>query len=326
MKILVTGSAGFIGFHVAGKLLAEGYEVVGADNFTPYYPVLLKHRRHAELAAQPGFTGVELDLCNVSALQALFEKHRFSFVCHLAAQPGVRYSVHHPFAVQRANSEGFLSVLESCRQCGIKRLVYASSSSVYGGNTKLPFSEDDPVDTPISLYAATKRANELMAHVYGRLYGIQTAGLRFFTVYGPWGRPDMATWLFTEAMLAGKPITVFDQGRLRRDFTYIDDIVAGVRSALFADGLERTEIFNLGDHQAHTVMSLINLIAQELGVSPQFEFLPMQPGDVPATYADIRRARAKLGFEPRIPLEQGVPRFVQWFLDYHGITKPEKPA
>ena len=321
MKILVTGSAGFIGFHVASRLLAEGHEVVGIDNFTPYYSVALKRRRHEELTKQPGFTGLELDLCNFDALVALVSKHSFPVLCHMAAQPGVRYSVRHPFAVQQANDTAFLSVLEACKTCCVKRLVYASSSSVYGGNTKLPFSETDPVDTPISLYAATKRANELMAHVYAHLYGLQTIGLRFFTVYGPWGRPDMATWLFTEAMLAGKPITLFEEGRLQRDFTYVDDIVNGVSSALFAENLERTEIFNLGDHESQTVMTLVKIIADELGIKPHFEFLPMQPGDVTATYADISRARAKLNFMPAVPLQQGVPHFIKWYLDYHGINQ-----
>ncbi len=324
MNILVTGSAGFIGFHVALRLLEEGHQVTGVDSFTPYYQVELKRRRHAVLEQASGFTGLDLDVCNVAELQKLFKDRGFSVVCHLAAQPGVRYSVQRPFVVQKANDEGFLSVLEACRIAGVKRLVYASSSSVYGGNTKLPFSEDDAVDTPISLYAATKRANELMAHVYGHLHGLQTVGLRFFTVYGPWGRPDMAVWLFTEAMIQGRPITVFNKGMLKRDFTYIDDIVAGARAALFADGLPKSGIFNLGDNQAQTVKSLVEIIATELGVEPVCEFLPMQPGDVPATFADITRARATLGFEPRVPLHEGVPRFVRWYMDYYGLKKPDR--
>lgn len=317
MKILVTGTAGFIGMHVARALLEDGHEVVGLDNFNPYYAVQLKRDRHAQLTAYRNFTSVEGDLCDYALLSAVCTQHRFDVVCHLAAQAGVRYSLVNPGAYQKSNLEGFLNILEACRQAGVRRLVYASSSSVYGGNTKLPFSETDPVDRPVSLYAATKKANELMAHTYTHLFGLQTIGLRFFTVYGPWGRPDMAMWLFTEAMLAGRPVRVFNHGRMRRDFTYVDDILAGVKASLFAEGLDAYEIINLGHHQPEELMGLVGLLGRTLGVKPRIEFLPMQPGDVEATYADITRAEKKLGFRPRTALAEGVPRFVEWYREYH---------
>ena len=319
MKILVTGTAGFIGFHTARALLARGHEVVGVDNFNPYYDVRLKRARHAQLEASAGYTGVEMDLApDPARVAALFAEHRFERVCHLAAQAGVRYSLTNPFVYQTANLDAFLNILEACRHAGTPRLVYASSSSVYGGNTKLPFSEEDPVDRPVSLYAATKKANELMAHTYTHLYGLPSVGLRFFTVYGPWGRPDMAIWLFTDALLKGKPIQVFNRGEMSRDFTYVDDIVAGVCASLFQEGLAPYEIFNLGHHHPEQLMELIRLIAAELGVEPKMELLPMQPGDVPATYADISRAGRKLGFAPRTPISEGIPAFIRWFREYHA--------
>jgi len=320
MKILVTGAAGFIGMHLVNALLDDGHEVVGYDNFSDYYAIKLKRDRHALLQRRPAYTGIEADLADYDALRRCFADHRFDGVCHLAAQAGVRYSIDHPFAYQKANLEGFLNMLEACRHARISRLVYASSSSVYGGNTHLPFSEADRVDTPISLYAATKKANELMAHCYTHLYGLQTVGLRFFTVYGPWGRPDMAMWLFTAAMLAGRPIQVFNQGRMRRDFTYVDDIVGGVKAALFRDGLAPCEVFNLGNSRAEDLMELIRLIAAELGVVPTMDLLPMQPGDVPATYADTSLAEQKLGFHSSTPISAGVPRFIAWYRDYHRIS------
>ena len=319
MKVLVTGSAGFIGYHVAKALLAEGHEVVGLDNFNDYYAVSLKEARNAQLLRRRGYFPVRADLCDSPTVGNLFRNHRFDVVCHLAAQAGVRYSIEHPFVYQRANLEGFLNILEACRHAAVPRLVYASSSSVYGGNEKLPFSEADPVDHPISLYAATKKANELMAHTYTHLYGLQSVGLRFFTVYGPWGRPDMAMWTFTEAILRDRPIQVFNHGNMRRDFTFIEDIVAGVRSALFAGGLDRYEVLNLGNHRPEHLMDVIRTLAAALGKEPQMEMLPMQPGDVPATYADIELARRKLGFTPTTPIAVGIPKFVAWYREYHGL-------
>ncbi len=321
MNILVTGAAGFIGFHAVRSLLADGHAVTGVDNFSDYYSVRLKRDRHAQLEGQPGYHGVELDLCDAPGVLALLDAHRIERVCHLAAQPGVRYSVDHPFVYQKANLDAFLSVLEGCRHAGVHRLVYASSSSVYGGNTKLPFSEDDPVDSPISLYAATKKANELMAHAYTHLHGLQTVGLRFFTVYGPWGRPDMAVWLFTEAMVNGRPIKVFNHGRMERDFTFVSDIVLGIKAALFKDGLAPYEVMNLGNHRSEKLLHMIGLLSKALGKEPKMEFLPIQDGDVPATFADIERARAKLGFEPATPIEKGIPEFANWYLDYHGLRR-----
>jgi UDP-glucuronate 4-epimerase len=320
MKILVTGTAGFIGMHLAHTLLEEGHTVVGLDNFNDYYPVQLKRDRHARLTSYYNYIGVEGDLCDSALLTHLFKEHRFDVVCNLAAQAGVRYSLTHPAAYMKSNLEGFLNVLEACRHARTPRLVYASSSSVYGGNTKLPFSESDPVDCPVSLYAATKKANELMAHTYTHLYGLQTVGLRFFTVYGPWGRPDMAYWSFTQAMLAGKAIPVFNHGHMQRDFTFIDDIVAGVKAALFTSGLAPYEVLNLGNHHSEKLMDMIETLGATLGVKPVMDLLPMQPGDVPATYADITRAEAKLGFRPTTSLAQGLPKFVTWYRQYHSIS------
>ena len=319
MKIFVTGTAGFIGMHLAHSLLEDGHSVVGLDNFNDYYPVKLKQDRHARLTSYYNYKGIHGDLCDGALLAHLFKENHFDVVCNLAAQAGVRYSLTHPMAYQKSNLDGFLNILEACRHAKIPRLVYASSSSVYGGNTKLPFSESDPVDHPVSLYAATKKANELMAHTYTHLYGIQTVGLRFFTVYGPWGRPDMAYWSFTEAMLAGKSIPVFNYGKMQRDFTYIDDIVAGVKAALFTTGLAPYEVLNLGNHNAENLMDMIATLASALGVKPKMEMLPMQPGDVPATYADITLAKAKLGFHPSTSIAQGLPKFVTWYRKYHSI-------
>ncbi|MFA7158703.1 MAG: NAD-dependent epimerase/dehydratase family protein [Kiritimatiellia bacterium] len=326
MKILVTGSAGFIGFHVAARLLAEGHEVVGLDNFNDYYPVALKRARAARLGRYAGYTGIECDLADFKVLDRLFQKHRFKAACHLAAQVGVRYSLENPFVYQKSNNEGFLNVLESARRTGLARLVYASSSSVYGGNRKMPFSESDRVDNPISLYAATKKFDELAAHAYSHLYALQTIGLRLFTVYGPWGRPDMAVWLFTEAISKGKPIKVFNRGNMRRDFTYVDDVVSGIRAALFRKNLPRCDVFNIGNHRSEKLMDLINMIADCLGKKAVMELLPLQPGDVPDTYADIRKARRALGFEPATDLAEGIPRFIAWYREYtrggKGISRP----
>jgi UDP-glucuronate 4-epimerase len=317
MKILITGTAGFIGNHLALRLLNEGHEVAGIDNFNDYYSVELKNARHQRLESFANYTGHRFDLTNREQLQAVMDDFRPDRVCHLAAQAGVRYSLTNPFAYLKSNLESFLNMLEVCRHADPQpRLVYASSSSVYGGNTKLPLSEDDRVDTPISLYAATKKSDELMAHCYSHLYGMQTVGLRFFTVYGPWGRPDMALWLFTDAMLKGEPIKVFNHGNMRRDFTYIDDIVQGVVACLFSDSLDTYEVINLGNHRSEKLLDMIHVLADSLGVEPKMNMMPMQPGDVPATYADIEKARAKLGFEPTTPIRVGIPKFVEWYRDY----------
>ncbi|MDO9542831.1 MAG: NAD-dependent epimerase/dehydratase family protein [Kiritimatiellia bacterium] len=321
MKILVTGSAGFIGFHTAARLLDEGHEIVGLDNFNDYYSVELKRRRDRLLRKHTGFSGVECDLCDFRKLEKLFQKNKFKLVCHLAAQVGVRYSLTNPFIYQKSNNEGFLNVLEAGRRTGLKKLVYTSSSSVYGGNRRLPFSESDRVDDPISLYAATKKFNELTAHVYSHLYGLQTIGLRLFTVYGPWGRPDMAVWLFTEAISRGKTIKVFNHGDMRRDFTYIDDVVNGICSALVTAGLPQNDIFNLGNHRSEKLMDLINIIAGCLGMEPKMELLPIQPGDVPDTYADIEKARKALKFNPVTALADGIPKFVKWYHEYHKANR-----
>jgi len=313
MKILVTGSAGFIGSYVAHSLLDDGHEVVGLDNFNDYYDVRLKEARFQGLEKRDDFKMVRGDLCDADLLTKLVAEHSFGRVCHLAAQAGVRYSIKNPAAYQKSNLEGYLNILEACRYAKIDRLVYASSSSVYGGNEKSPFREEDPVDHPVSLYAATKKANELMSHTYTHLYGLQTVGLRFFTVYGPWGRPDMAYWLFTEAMLKGEAIEVFNHGKMERDFTYIDDIVSGVKSTLFTDGLEPYEIFNLGNSKPENLMDFIRTLAAELGVDPGMEMLPMQAGDVPSTFADISKAQQKLGYQPTTSMAEGLRRFVDWY-------------
>jgi UDP-glucuronate 4-epimerase len=316
MKIFVTGTAGFIGSHLAHSLLDDGHEVVGFDNFSDYYDVSLKEARNTRLEKRAGFTLIRGDLTDFQLLTSNFQQYNPDRVCHLAAQAGVRYSITHPFAYQKANLEGHLNILEACRQTKIPRLVYASSSSVYGGNKKVPFSESDPVDSPISLYAATKKADELMSHTYTHLYGLQTVGLRFFTVYGPWGRPDMAYWLFTRSLLEGKPIQVFNHGKMERDFTYITDIVAGVKAALFADGLEPYEIFNLGNSTPENLLDFIKTLAAALGVEPKMEMLPMQPGDVPVTFADVSKARKMLGYDPSTPISAGLPEFVKWYKEY----------
>ena len=319
MRILVTGAAGFIGSTLSHALLARGHEVVGFDNFNDYYPVALKEARAARLEGKAGFRMVRADLADAAAVSSVFDGPRFDVVVNLAAQAGVRYSLTNPMAYVSSNLTGFVNVLEACRHHGLPRLVYASSSSVYGGNTKLPFSEDDRVDTPVSLYAATKKSNELMAHVYTHLFGLQTVGLRFFTVYGPWGRPDMALWLFTDAMLAGRPIKVFNHGKMRRDFTYVDDIVSGVVSCVESSALGPEELFNIGNNRSEELLHLIEVLAGALGVEPKMEMLPMQPGDVPATYADVSRISAKLGYRPTTPIEVGVPAFVKWYREYHHL-------
>jgi UDP-glucuronate 4-epimerase len=320
MKVLITGCAGFIGMYVAERLLVRGDEVVGIDNLNAYYDVSLKEARLARLRPHPGFRDIRLDIADRAGMAALFEKERPDAVINLAAQAGVRYSLKNPLAYADSNLLGFVNVLEGCRHNGVKHLVYASSSSVYGGNTKVPFAEDDNVDHPVSLYAATKKANELMAYSYSHLYGIPSTGLRFFTVYGPWGRPDMAYFSFTQAILAGRPIDVFNHGKMRRDFTYIDDIAEGVIRVLDqpATGQPPHTVFNIGNHQPVELMEFIDILEAALGKKTARNFLPMQDGDVPLTYADTTRLQAAVGFVPATPLADGIGRFVTWYRDYFG--------
>jgi len=326
MTVLVTGAAGFIGFHVTQALLHRGERVIGVDNFNPYYSVALKRARLKELSGNTRFSFHRLDLAKPGALAAMAKRQRgLDRVIHLAAQAGVRYSLENPRAYVAANLVAQLEVLEFCRTLkDLRHLVFASSSSVYGGNTKLPFAEDDRVETPQSLYAATKRADELMSYTYAHLYRLPTTGLRFFTVYGPWGRPDMAAWLFTDAILKGKPIKLFNAGRMRRDFTYIDDIVAGVLAALDhppADqGAEPPyRLYNLGNNHAEELGRFVALLEAAIGRKAKSIDLPMQPGDVAATFADIAAAKRDLGFAPTTPIDRGLPRFVDWYRAYHKI-------
>ena len=318
MKILITGSAGFIGFHLARSLLDDGHEILGFDNFNDYYDVRLKEERNSVLEEYEHFSLVRGDITDYELLVSSINGYEPDLVCHLAAQAGVRYSIDHPFLYQETNIKGQLNILEACRHAKINRLVYASCSSVYGGNKKVPFSEKDPVDLPVSLYAATKKANELMSHTYTHLYGMQTIGLRFFSVYGPWGRPDMAYWLFTTAMLNNTPIKLFNNGDMQRDFTYIDDIINGVKSALFNKELGAYEIFNLGAGSSENLTDFIGYISKSLGISPVMELLPMQPGDVYKTFADISYAKQKLGYAPGVQLEEGITRFVEWFNSFYS--------
>ena len=333
MKILLTGTAGFIGMHTALSLLRRGDTVVGIDNLNDYYDVQLKRARLAGLAGDGNFRFIAMDIADRAAMAALFARERFERVIHLAAQAGVRYSLVNPEAYVDSNLVGFMSVLEGCRHHRVQHLVYASSSSVYGGNTRMPFAERDNVDHPVSLYAATKKANELMAHTYSHLYRLPTTGLRFFTVYGPWGRPDMAPFLFTRAILEGRPIDVFNHGQMQRDFTYVDDIVEAV--VRVTDRVPETDsgytvadpdpatsdapyrVFNIGNHQPVPLMDFIGCIEQRLGRRAEKRMLPMQPGDVPATYADTSALRQWIDFAPSTPLSEGIARFVDWYRDYY---------
>ena len=318
--ILITGSAGFIGFHAAREFLRRGWNVVGLDNFCDYYNVQLKRDRTEILARLTGYKAFELDICNLDGLRSLFAAEEPDVVLNLAAQPGVRYSLTHPFVYQKTNLEGFLNVLECCRHAAKKpKLVYASSSSVYGGNKKMPFEESDQVDTPVSLYAATKKANELMAHTYSHLYGMQAIGLRFFTVYGAWYRPDMALSLFADAMLHDRPIKVFNHGDMLRDFTFIDDIVNGIVRVVAADNLAEYDIFNIGNHRSEKLLDVIETLADALNVKPKMEMLPMQAGDVYATYASIDKLRNAVGYEPTTTIREGIPVFAKWYREYHGL-------
>lgn len=331
-KILVTGTAGFIGFHLAKVLLDRGDEVVGLDNLNDYYDVSLKQARLAQLDGRPNFRFVKLDLADRQGMADLFKTEKFDRVVNLAAQAGVRYSLKNPHAYVDSNLVGFVNILEGCRHNGVQHLVYASSSSVYGANTRMPFSIHHNVDHPVSLYAASKKANELMAHTYAHLYRLPVTGLRFFTVYGPWGRPDMALFLFTKAILEGRPIDVFNYGKMRRDFTYIDDIVEGVMRTL--DNTARPNpqwngdqpdpgtsnapyrLYNIGNNNPVELMHLIETLEKALGRTAEKNLLPIQPGDVPATYADVDDLSRDVGFKPSTSIEEGVGRFVAWYRGY----------
>lgn len=336
MKILVTGAVGFIGFYLSQKLLSLGYQVIGLDNINDYYDVSLKIARLNQIKEEKNFTFHKLDLINRSNLEQLFAENNFDIVVNLAAQAGVRYSLENPHAYVDSNLVGFVNILECCRHYNIKHLVFASSSSVYGFNTKIPFSTSDNVDHPVSLYAATKKANELMAHTYSHLYNLPCTGLRFFTVYGPWGRPDMAYFLFTKAILDKKPIKVFNYGKMQRDFTYIDDIVEGVvrvinhiptslnaiKSDTYSDltiGNAPYKIYNIGNNQPVELLKFIETIEDCLGMKAEKNLLPIQPGDVPVTYADVDDLIRDVGFKPSTSIEVGIQKFVNWYQDYYGI-------
>jgi UDP-glucuronate 4-epimerase len=331
--ILVTGAAGFIGFHVSKKLLDQGQTVLGVDNLNDYYDVRLKEARLSQLQAYDRFHFQRLDIADRPAMTTLFKNYKISRVVHLAAQVGVRYSLVNPYAYVESNIVGFLNILEGCRHTGVEHLVFASSSSVYGQNTRMPFSVHDNVDHPVSLYAASKKANELMAHTYAHLYGLPCTGLRFFTVYGPWGRPDMAYFIFTRAILKGEPINVFNDGRMKRDFTYIDDVVDGVVRVL--DRVPKPnpswpgdrpdpstssapyKLYNIGNHQPVDLLQMIEVLERALGKKAEKRLLPMQPGDVPATCADVDDLARDVGFKPETPIEIGLKRFVAWYLEYY---------
>ncbi|KQW41968.1 MULTISPECIES: NAD-dependent epimerase [unclassified Roseateles] len=335
MKVLVTGAAGFIGMHVSQILLDRGDQVVGLDNLNDYYSPQLKHDRLARLTPKPGFSFVQMDVADREGMAKLFTEQRFDRVVHLAAQAGVRYSIENPHAYIDSNIVGFTNVLEGCRHSGVQHLAYASSSSVYGGNTLMPFSEHHGVDHPISLYAATKKANELMAHTYSHLFGLPTTGLRFFTVYGPWGRPDMALFLFTKAIIEGRPINVFNHGKMIRDFTYVDDIAEGVvrvldRTATADPAYDPAKgdparssapyrVFNIGNHAPIELMSFIQAIEQAVGCEAVKNFMPLQDGDVPATHADVEELAAWTDFRPAMPVPDGINRFVAWYRDYYKV-------
>ncbi|MDQ6952814.1 MAG: NAD-dependent epimerase [Mariprofundaceae bacterium] len=316
-KILVTGAAGFIGAYVSQSLLKQGHQVIGLDNLNDYYDVQLKKDRLKWFDSQSDFEFIKLDLADRAGMESLFAEHNFDGVVNLAAQAGVRYSIDHPHAYADSNLVGFLNVLEGCRHGGVKHLLFASSSSVYGENKKIPFAIEDRVDHPISLYAATKKSNELMAHAYAHLYEFKVTGLRFFTVYGPWGRPDMAYFSFTKAMIEGKTIDVYNHGEMQRDFTYIDDVVEAVTRLVARDPTSKYKIYNIGNHAPETLMAFIESIESALGKKSEKNYLPMQAGDVPVTYADVQDLMTDVDFKPDTPLQDGIRNFVDWYRDYY---------
>lgn len=313
--ILVTGSAGFIGFHTAQKLLQKKYRVIGLDNFNNYYDPSLKEARTKILKKFPNYKLYRGNLENLNLLKKIFKENKIDQICHLAAQAGVRYSLTHPHTYIQSNIVGFVNLIDTAKNAGVRDFIYASSSSVYGNNKKIPFSVSEPVDHPLSLYAASKKSNELIAYVYHHLFGMHCTGLRFFTVYGPYGRPDMALFLFCKAILQNKTIKVFNHGRMRRDFTYIDDIVGGIIASL--NKAYPYEVFNLGNHQTVELNYFINCIEKNLGKKARRKYLPMQAGDVPATWADIRASQKKLGFKPKVSIENGIRRFIKWYQEYY---------
>ena len=325
MRIMVTGAAGFIGYHSSLALLARGDEVIGVDNLNDYYDPRLKHDRLEQLAGRKGFRFHQIEISDRDAMHGTFRGEPIQRVVNLAAQAGVRHSLTDPYTYIRSNLLGHVVVSEMCRLLnGFDHLVYASSSSVYGGNQKLPFAESDRVDQPVSLYAATKKADELIGHSYAHIYRLPQTGLRFFTVYGPWGRPDMAMWIFTKAIFAGEPIAVFNFGDMHRDFTYIDDIVAGVVATLDSPPRDTGEgtphrVYNIGNHRSEPLMRMIDLLEREIGRKAIRRLEPMQPGDVPATFADIDAIQQEHGFQPSTPIDEGVPKFVAWYRQYHGL-------
>ena len=312
MKVIVTGSAGFIGFHLCKSLLKDGFEVLGIDNINSYYSTALKESRLKELKSYDNFIFHKLNISNRESINNLFKSFQPNKVVNLAAQAGVRYSIENPYAYMESNLDGFLSIIEACRHNNVEGLIYASSSSVYGANKKIPFKEEDRVDQPIALYGATKRANELIAFSYSHLYNLNTTGLRFFTVYGPWGRPDMAMYIFAKKILSGEPISVFNNGKMKRDFTYIDDIISGTRSAIEKN--YNCEIFNLGNNKSEKLMDMINLIENELGKEAEINFEPMQPGDVVESFANIDKSKELLGYSPKTNIDEGIHNFISWFL------------
>ena len=316
-KILITGAAGFIGYHLCKSLLEDGYKVLGIDNLNDYYDTNLKQARLDQLKHFKSFTFNKVDMADRESLTTSFQSFNPKIIVNLAAQPGVRYSMENPYKYMESNLVGFLNIIELCRNNEVKSFIYASSSSVYGGNKKMPFSVEDRVHQPLAFYGATKRANELIAHSYSHLYGLRTTGLRYFTVYGPWYRPDMAIFIFTQKIIAGKPIPVFNNGKMRRDFTYIDDVISGTRSAIEKN--YKCEIFNLGNSKSENLMKLIGIIEENLGKKAQIEYLPMQPGDAKESLADIKKTTEKLGYKPITKINKGIPQFIKWYKEYYSV-------